>query len=242
MKYLIIGLLILIPFVSKAAYYGFSDGNFYDSSGTWQFLCFTDGNCYNASEILMGNKDALLDYSPTPITLQIPPSFSEPQSSNQSNNSQPNDLVAGGEPMNIPDQVTITPDPNFITTSIPATGTQVTLGQWVIGTNADTKVNINLTTLNFTGTIGTTEGINNLVLLDNGGQNTPTPMNLIGQNQMQTSLGMGFYLHNGDILTVQGNPNFSSSTQVSSVQVSDIQFTFTDNSTLSSSGTVLNLQ
>lgn len=50
-KYLILGVLILLPLVSKAQtqIFGFMNGNFYNLAGDLKYACLMDGNCYDYS-------------------------------------------------------------------------------------------------------------------------------------------------------------------------------------------------
>ncbi len=39
--------MLFVPFLAKADFMGFSDGNVYNSQGQWSCLRFMDGNCYS---------------------------------------------------------------------------------------------------------------------------------------------------------------------------------------------------
>lgn len=73
-KYLLIGLLIFVPFLTKAdtTVFGFMNGNFYDVNGSLKYACLEDGNCYNYETKAMTTLSQILGLSTsTPQTITV---------------------------------------------------------------------------------------------------------------------------------------------------------------------------
>lgn len=53
-KYLLLGLLVFLPLVSRAevpsGVFGFQDGKYYDQAQSLKYICFLDGNCYDMNQ------------------------------------------------------------------------------------------------------------------------------------------------------------------------------------------------
>lgn len=82
-KYLLLGFLVLVPFLTKAqtTVYGFMNGNFYDVGGNLKYACLMDGNCFDYStqgmttlnQILGGSSTiTVTDGLPTPTPIPTP--------------------------------------------------------------------------------------------------------------------------------------------------------------------------
>lgn len=73
-KYLLIGLLVFLPFFAKAEtqVFGFMNGQFYDIKGTLKYACLMDGSCYEYETEKMTTLAKILGLSATiPQTIVV---------------------------------------------------------------------------------------------------------------------------------------------------------------------------
>ena len=116
-KYLVLGLLVFIPFLAKAdtSVFGFMNGNFYDVNGSPLAICFMDNNCLKSDGTTISLSAFLGLSTSTPQTITVttgsptPPPQPQvvyvpvPQTSTPQVSSP---IVAGGGATSTPTQIT----------------------------------------------------------------------------------------------------------------------------------------
>ncbi len=220
MKKIIIGLVLFLSLsqfhVAKAdTVYGFLDGKFYAADGTLKYFCFLNGDCVDV------NGQSAPFSIPSQLSTNNPYS-SVPMSSNS----------LGGSVQQISvSPITIQPDPSFTATVIPASGTQITLGKWIVTNNTNTDYSGgnkygtgNLTSyisFNFTGSESENEGFNNVAVFDQaGGQINSSGKSIIGKSSDYygfLSDQFGIPSNSSKTLTIKADTVFNLATQVTAL-------------------------
>lgn len=101
-KYLVLGLLLLVPFFAKAntTVYGFLNGNFYNVNGDLKYACLQDGNCFDYTSQSMTTLNQILGLSTTtPQTITITTGTSTPVTQVPIVSQQTNIATGGSEPV-----------------------------------------------------------------------------------------------------------------------------------------------
>lgn len=111
-KYLIISLLIFIPFITKAdMLFGFNDGaGLYNSEGAQLYTCFQDQTCVGLDNVI--HTRAELGVGPVPIssapttspgspnqTIVYVPVYTSPSNAPMATSTSPSEPIVGGEPL-----------------------------------------------------------------------------------------------------------------------------------------------
>lgn len=242
MKKIIISLLFLgsFSFAKADMLIGFLDGaGLWNQEGVQLYTCFPDQTCVDRNNVISQKATLLgLTSSNKPLSPTQPTDTSFPIINPVTN--QP--LIAGGEPQATVSPISIIPDPSFTATSIPATGIQVNLGQWIVSnnTNIDSPQISGFLSFNYNGSIEQNEGFNNLYCGRNGGQNIS--QTVLGVNSVFTNSCGAIAANSSAIISIVGDSIFNSSSHISALTPS-LQIYQNSGSALtgSASGTILSL-